>query len=486
MKKRFLCILAAAAAVFSCVEPKDTGLADGTIVVVPEEGGATKALLNNTTLKTNGNRVHVIDVLTGFTGTASWMSGNQYINEDVVYSGAAVWGYNSGLTYPWTTTGTHRFFAWLSYDASMNLEADSHFNTTLYDNFSFSEQEGGSLSVPAFEMTTETPQLDFLYGNTVNYIMPSGAVSPVPLVMQHLFSAISIQLSNESQDHILVQNVTIDGLKNKRSATVTFVGYPAMTDYTASTGFVNNALFYTLPDATRTLAEGETYDILARVKNTSVGEYRLIWPQGTEDLAPGNVDDLSTYPITVQYKYLDGEDDSNHTAHLRFPEGMALRPGFRYAITLLFTQKHIELNFRVNPWEYNLNEWSFREQSISEVTELDFKGNEGYDKPSKTCRIIGGNPVKGTFRVVNPSGAFWSIEPIGDVEYFTISPNQGMIDSDNPNYEFYVIPNLDPSLDRSVDKKLKFKFHVRFTDGTYHDANSEINRDDWTVILPKN
>ena len=126
------------------------------------------------------------------------------------------------------------------------------------------------------------------------------------------------------------------------------------------------------------------------------------------------------------------------------------------------------------------------EQSISEVKELDFAGNEGYDKPTKTCRIVGGNPVTGTFKIVNPTGAVWSIEPVGDVEYFTISPSQGAIDSENPDYEFQVIPNLDPSLDRSTDKKLKFRFYVTFTDGTIHDANTEINRDDWTVILPKN
>ena len=188
----------------------------------------------------------------------------------------------------------------------------------------------------------------------------------------------------------------------------------------------------------------------------------------------------------MQYEYLADEDHVQHTAHLRFPEDATFEAGTRYAYTLLFTQKHVELKFTVNPWNYNLNEWSFSEQSISEVKELDFKDNEGYDKPSKTCRFVGGTPIKGTFSIVNPSGAIWSIEPLGDVEYFSISPNQGVIDSENSDYEFYVYPNLDPSLDRSTDKKLKFRFYVQFTDGSVHDANTEVNRDDWTVILPKN
>ena len=480
MKRALLILSIAALSVVSC--KKDSGLAQTHIFFSPD-AGETKALLTNTTLRTNGNRVHVIDLISGFTGTASWIAGNKFRDEDIVYSGSTVWDYYSGRIYPWTNDGTHQFFSWYSYDAAMDLTADSFFGSPVANGF---DPVNHTLAVPAKELNTESPQFDFLYANTINYLTPHLGTDPVPLAMQHLFGAVGILLRNESQDQIIVHSVSVTGLKNKKSASISFVGDPQTTALSASAEFIDNSLFGALPAASRTFSYNDTYDLLARERNVETPQYRIIWPQTAAELAPSDPDDFSTYPITVQYEYANDEEHVQHIAHIRFPEGAAIRPGFRYAYTLLFTQKHIQLNFTVNPWNYELNEWSFTEQTISEVTELDFAGNEGYDKPSKSCRIIGGNPVTGTFRIVNPSGAVWSIEPIGDVEYFTISPNQGIIDSAHPVYTFQVVPNLDPSLDRSTDKHLRFHFYVRFTDGSVHDANTEINRDNWTVILPKN
>jgi len=477
--RKVLIILSAAVAVLACSkEPVNRGLASEDISFSAMDG-TTKALLTDRTLKTNGNRIHVMDVLSSFSGTASWMSGNLYINDEIVYAGKAVWDYYSGRTYPWTTDGTHRFFAWLSYDTALDQTADSFFGTTLSGAFDSSAKP---LDIPAIEMNTQSTQFDFLYTSTANYTMPRTETTPIPLSMKHLFSAISLQFRNDSQDQILIHSVSIEGLKNKKSAQITFVGSPTLTTNTASADFVNNSSYSNFD---QTLVYNDTYDLLAGTKNTTA-EYRLIWPQSEDDLNPSNAEDYTTYPITVHYEYLADEEHIQHTAHLRFPEGTVLEAGTRYAFTLLFTQKHVQLDIRVNPWIYELNEWSFTEQTISEVTELSFRNNPGYDVSSKNCRIVNGQNVTGTFSIVNPTGATWSIEPIGDVEYFTISPNQGMVDSTNPDYSFEVIPNLDSSLDRTEDKELRFHFYVKFTDGTFHDANTEINRDDVCVILPKN
>lgn len=485
-KFEFTYILLIGAVLISCgKQPQDQGTVPGdSIVFMAEEGvnPASKALLTNNTLKTSGNRIHVMDVLSGFTGSASWAEGDLstgglYINDDIVSDGSSlVWGYNSGRIYPWTADGGHQFFGWLSYDSAMSLTADTYFGATLSNNFSVANR---TLTIPAKEMRADADQFDFMFANTLYYDMPRISTDPVNLAMQHLFSAISLQLRNDSQDDILVKNVTITGLKNKKSAVVSFVGIPpvAFTTQNASQEFLDNAYYSTLSTAVKTLTPTQTYDLLARVKNTTIGEYRLIWPQTQEEVAAAS--------ITVEYEYLADEEHINHTANLSFPEDISLNSGVRYAFTLLFTQKHIQLTFRVNPWIYDLNEWSYTEQSISEVTELDFKDNPGYNKANHTCTIVNGEPVKGTFKIVNPTGAIWSIEPVGDVDYFTISPHQGTIDSENPGYEFYVTPNLNPSLDRSVDKVLRFRFYVQFTDGTIHDIQSEVNRDNWQVVLPK-
>ena len=488
MRRIYLYSLLVLLALVSC--KKEKGLAGGSISLIAEEGPTTKGLLSDATLKTSGNRIQVVDVLSDFTGSASWMSGNKYIEEEIVYSGSRIWGYNSGRIYPWTTDGTHQFFGWLSFDTSLRsgsgLTADAFFfpnnDGTVISGFSSVER---TLTLPAREINTESPQYDFLYGNTINYVMPRSSTDPVPLMLQHLFSAISILLRNESGDQIIINSVTVEGLKNKKSAVVTFVGSPVTSVVGGASGeFVNNTLFSALPVATRTLDDGDSYDLLARVEDPDTPGYRIIWPQSASDLAPADPEDFSTYPITVQFAYAS-EPAVYHTVHLRFPEGATLDAGTRYVFTLIFTQKHVRIASTVNPWNYERIEWSYTEQSISEVKELDFKDNDGYDKPNKVCYVVGGTPVKGTFSIKNPSGAIWSIEPVGDVKYFTITPNQGTIDSDDSDYEFEVIPNLDPSLDRSTDKKLKFRFYVRFADGTSHDANSEINRDNWTVILPK-
>ena len=229
------------------------------------------------------------------------------MDDEIVYSGATVWGFDSGRTYPWTTDGVHQFYAWLSYDTAMSLTADSFFGTTLSEQFSPADR---ILAIPALEMNTETPQFDFLYAYTPSYVMPRTETGAVPLAMKHLFSAVSIILRNESQDDIIVRDVYINGLKNKKSVNLNFIETPAPVAQAASDGFINNGLFSALPAATRTLGNGETYDLLARQKNVSTGEYRLIWPQTASDIAPSDAEDYLTFPITVRYEYTADEVDA--------------------------------------------------------------------------------------------------------------------------------------------------------------------------------
>lgn len=472
--------MAAASLLLSCRQEKVPSTSEYGYITfsasADEAVPSTKALLTNTTLKTNGNRIQVLDILSDFTGTASWMgSDGLYVNDEIVYSGTTVWDYYSTRVYPWTSDGDHQFFAWLSYDTTLDVTADSFFGETLTSDFSSTDRK---LNLPALEMNTSSDQFDFMYANTSIYPMPRTSTDPVALNMQHLFSALSIQLRNESQDTILVTGVTIEGLKNKKSAVIAIPSTVTYTEQTASAEFVNNSF------SSQTLAYGDKYDLLASSKNTTA-EYRLIWPQTEDDLAPSDANNYTTYPITVYYQYVSDTEHILHTAHLRFPEGASFEAGVRYSYTLLFTQKHVQLNFTVNPWNYNSYDWSFDKQTISETDALNFKSNEGYTSGS-TCNIVNGTAVTGKFKITNPSGAVWAIEPLGDVDYFTISPNQGMVDSANPWWEIQVIPNLDSSLDRTEDKKLRFHFTVTFTNGDVHDADSELNYDDWVIVLPKN
>ena len=203
----------------------------------------TKTLLNDASLKSPGSRLHVMDVLSGFTGTASWYANDLYINDEVEYeAGNPIWQYTSGRIYPWTTDGVHRFFGWLSFDINypslnalrpedVGMTADYFFNTTLANNFSAAN---ATLTIPALEMradTTITPQYDFMYASTSNYIMPHTDNLPVRLQMQHLFSAISLRLLSETPEPVLIHDVTVIGLKNKKSAVINFDSTPTLTTH---------------------------------------------------------------------------------------------------------------------------------------------------------------------------------------------------------------------------------------------------------------
>ena len=85
-----------------------------------------------------------------------------------------------------------------------------------------------------------------------------------------------------------------------------------------------------------------------------------------------------------------------------------------------------------------------------------------------------------------PVGGTWMVGMTGDTEYFSISPTSGTIDptgTSSGKVTLTVTPNL--SLPRPADKQIKLKFTVTAS-GREIDAHSEINRDDWIILLPKN
>lgn len=84
-----------------------------------------------------------------------------------------------------------------------------------------------------------------------------------------------------------------------------------------------------------------------------------------------------------------------------------------------------------------------------------------------------------------PVGGTWMVGMTGDTEYFTISPTSGTIDpngAESGRVTITVTPNL--SLARPADKQIRLKFTVT-ANGREIDAQSEINRDDWIILLPK-
>lgn len=141
---------------------KDDGIAGRYIEIAASEVSTTKAMMDDAALKTVGNKLRVCDVLTGFSGTVSWMDENNpyYINDEIQYNGNPIWDYLSGRQYPWTTDGSHLFFGWLSYDTALGLTPESFFGNGYSYNASTQV-----ISIPTKEMNTFTDQLDYMYSN---------------------------------------------------------------------------------------------------------------------------------------------------------------------------------------------------------------------------------------------------------------------------------------------------------------------------------
>ena len=156
MRRRITYLIIIALAVVSC--GKDLNRREA-ISFFADGVGYTRAMLDSAALNSANNRLRIIDVLTGFTGTATgWSAQNPYyINDTLVFRGNPVWDYGSGRIYPWTADGTHKFFSWLHYDSALGMYDTDFFGAgTSYDASSC------VLTLPQKAMVKGTPLFDFL------------------------------------------------------------------------------------------------------------------------------------------------------------------------------------------------------------------------------------------------------------------------------------------------------------------------------------
>lgn len=450
----------------------------------------TKGMMNNEDLLYNGNKIQVYDLLSNFTGTITgWDGTSPYIQDEIEYNGTDVWKYASNGVYPWTATGTHKFFGWLTYDKKANLKVTD----LVTPSFS-----GTTLTVPAisFNATTPTPQFDFMYSDLVERDASSKNYSVVPLSFKHLFTALSVQVENNTDIDVRVKSITFQGLKNKNSATISFAETSTATLGTASA----DGSFFPETMEVQTLHEGESYDALTKAHSNGTDPidrtYFMLWPLSASDVAPTNPETDPTR-IAQGYEYLSTDSLivmsydlyivdhwETHTTRMKLP-AMAWEAGKKVHFSIVFSDKMIQLTSKVLPWDYNQYDVDYSEGSVVVPRGLTFDASTCSITGKVATVTSGKNPI-GQFTIVAPVGGTWMVGMTGDTEYFTISPTSGNIDPHGPDagkVTLTVTPNL--SLARPADKQIKLRFTVT-ANGREIDAQSEINRDDWTILLPKN
>ena len=448
----------------------------------------TKGMMDNADLLYEGNRLQVYDLLTGFSGTISgWNGLSPYIDEEVIYNNATVWKYDSEGVYPWTVTGTHRFFGWMTYDAKDNLEVTDLVTPSLSET---------TLTVPSITFTKASPQFDFIYSDVETRLAAEKDYSVVPLSFHHLFTALSLQVENTSNIKARLNGITIEGLKNQGSAIVQLADKSTVTYGTKSA----SGSFMPAMSTGVELEKNHRYDAITGTTDPTGRTFFMLWPQNVDEIAPSNAEtnparlaDGCEYMATdslvvIRYQIYDETSSSwlsEVTTRVKFPN-VAWEAGKRNHFVLQFADKTIQLTCNVLPWDYNEYDVNYSEGSIVVPNGLKFDAAScTINDSAKTITVTGGRSPKGTFNIVAPIGGTWVVGMTGDTEYFTISPASGTI---NPGVEggkvtLTITPNL--TLPRPTDKSIKLKFSV-MSGSREVDANSEINRDDWTIILPMN
>ena len=489
-KTRTIAYCLAALAVLSCHKDE----AGESISFSPVERTATKALLDNEGLHRNQNRIRVLDVITGFTGSASWMGDTPYyIDDEIEYNGNPVWDFVSDRVYPWTSDGTHRFFGWLDYDAQLHLTAENFFGqNNLFDSANM------LLSIPTLTMDESTELYDFLYTGLAPIEASTRlADTPVDLPLQHLFSAMGLTINNTSGNTVLLKSVTLTGMKNVRSAQIDFTGSePAVTNGNISSSTI--ALF------TSSNPEGDNYPSADNViVLTPEKPYILMWPQSYVDLEGAQLD--------VEYNIMDEfgvvSDDLSSSIDLSTQavfrtNASGMTAGTRYSFLLQFKKSTIDLYTRALPWEYEEYDWDYSQHSISARSGM-FKdgvlafyrgiGNSAVEPTAeewsaRTMRFTSRSEIMtGRFYIEAPTSGRWQISayPLTATEYFIITPTSGDIDvtTENGKAEFTV--SVNPETVPASTQTLYFNVSF-FYNGEWHDANSEFNRKNIKLVLDAN
>lgn len=478
---------------------------------------STKGLLNQGDLEVNGMKVKVYDFLSGYTGTISGHENGEeflYIDDSVVYDDTKTWKWPFvNATYTWTRTGTHKFFGWLEEDP-----ADASFKTSsFFDTYTLNLNGNNRYLDLGRTLTANSPQYDFLYSevNTVPAASRTSAV--VPLDMKHLFGAFAFTIKNESSADVIVKSITVPDFPVRGLTRLDYSGgavsLPAKTkanDPVAISGtpFFSNAFSNTrLSKKVEGVAATE-YDVFtAQAVSGNNYNYRLVWPVTLETISPltpfpesqrtGTNENREYYQTDSLIVLTYAVGGNERTVRLKFPrmtstEGdpMAFSAGKKTKLTLQFLDKQIKLQFQVLPWEYEEVPMSFEVDAVN-TTQLKFvdgtysdagKVYEADGSKSQQIAVLNGKTIEGSFNIYTPVGAHIQIGVSGDIDYFTVTPSATTV---NPEHQggkivLKIVPNTTKT--RTRDVKIKLHFSV-IRNGREIDADTEINRDNYTIIM---
>lgn len=413
------------------------------------------------------------------------------------FNGSNRWSVVNGdnpITYFWEGTGTYRFFGWLHKDANGLTVPETNWNTT-YD-----DDDNNVLTIEA-TLDQSYNQFDFMYSDVdqrtlTDENMANEKGRPVAMNMNHLFSAFSISLSNQSNKKITVKEVILKHIDKQGNATI---------NYSDNSETGNGKIVYNITESNNSTGSFLTYGSNSgyEVAKGSVErnifspgaeekQYYMVWPQNLPVLNFATEDeeekaDESLFPLVLRYT-VEG-DNTEITKKMKIPH-TNWEPGKKYSYEVLIADKIVTLNYTVKDWDEIKSNVDFKEGTATVATPLDWEnGEEGekntciVDGTNKKVYVLGAQAVEATFGFATPQGGQWKVSLKGDIEAFEIENSQGPID--NNLHRIRILPKvINPERDYSVE----LEFVVITAKGETHIANvvqTQGHDDIYSIVLQK-
>ena len=455
MKGKYIHIITAVASaliLFAC-DKSDKYLTDYPIALSLTEAGSTKSLLDAATFETPGNRIKIYDYYTDGS-----IDDGYYINDVIRCSTPGLWPFEKE-SYKWTTDGVHKFFGWMIEDVN-----ETELFTPAFD------ESSKMLTIPETTLGQTTAQYDFMYSDIHERDLNTNPYfTAVPLEFSHLFTAFKITAANNSSNDVWLKGVRINGLKNKRGASIDYSGTEPVVSYTTPTG--QQDFVYNVSDEGMLMTKGQMY-------NVSPEDYQIMWPHTRDDFADSQ--------IVVDYKYKEPSAatplDGQTTIDLK--DVISWKGGQKNNVGLMFKDKEISLTCKVEPWTVVADTIDFTDQ-ITVSNPLTWVPNSvesvNYDNGEVVLYTDSYSVAVCNFRIDTPAGATWtaSLIPVeGYSDAFKILDNTkyGAVGVDS---EVHIqVTNMAPIAPRHV---VLLRITVQTADGRTIVADMMPNQTDESI-----
>lgn len=470
---------------FSCTQDTISPAPDSENEIRFQTGTTTRGLIDN--LAQEGTKItlygyHGTDVLAKdkkpLAGKSlTYMGGRWVVVDDAVDP-------SKSITYFWEgeDNNPYRFFGWLKADNSICAHSYDAEKKILTVNQTLDKNYG---------------QFDFLYSAVDKRILTANNKStPVAMNMNHLFSAFSISLSNQSNKKITVKEVILKHIDQQGTATI---------NYSDNSETGDGKVVYDITESNNSTGPFLTYEpnpgyevAMGSVKRNIFSpeaqekQYYMVWPQNLPVLNFATEDEEeeaepSLFPLVLRYT-VEG-DNTVITKKMKIPH-TNWEAGKKYNYEVLIADKIVTLNYTVKDWDEIKSNVDFKEGTVTVATPLDWEnGEEGekntciVDGTNKKVYVLGAQAVEATFGFATPQGGQWKVSLKGDIEAFEIENSQGPID--NNLHRIRILPKvINPERDYSVE----LEFVVIRANGETHLANvvqTQGYNDIYSIVLQK-